>query len=125
MTNTYYNYSAEAFSTIPDLKKEEKGNSDIFDFVKPERVSIHQQVLLPKILISNIPFLIDELEDGYRISHETWKSLTVSGETLPEALFLMNQQIFSVVQEYISQQNSELTPEAIELKNYLIRKTIS
>ncbi|MGO9480930.1 MAG: hypothetical protein ACLP05_03995 [Candidatus Kryptoniota bacterium] len=79
----------------------------------------------PTIELLGIPFKVRHGEKYVFIESLRWPSLQTFGETTQEAIQNMRKLIKDVVEEFVLASDDELAEDAIEFKQYLIKKMIS
>jgi len=79
----------------------------------------------PSIELLNIPFYVRRGEDAVFIESLQWPSLRTFGETFEDAVSSMMELIQDVLDEFVFSHESELAPNAIEFRAYLIETIFS
>ncbi|MBI3365896.1 MAG: hypothetical protein HY033_13440 [Ignavibacteriae bacterium] len=82
----------------------------------------HKTILEPSIEIMGIPFNIRHTEERVFLESLQWPSLSAYGQTIREAMSNMLALIWVSIEEYVFVPQSELAQDAIEFRNFLIRK---
>ncbi len=78
----------------------------------------------PTIELFGIPLRVRRDNGNVFIESPRWPSLQVFGENTQEAIESMMGLLKDVIEEYVLAPDSELSEDAIEFKQYLIRKMI-
>lgn len=77
------------------------------------------------IELMGIPFAVRYGEENVFLESAQWPSLQTFGKSTHEAIQNMMSLLKDVIEEFVFASDSELAEDAIEFKQYLVKKTIS
>ena len=92
------------------------------NYIKPELRKTFNIKFEPTIELFNIAFHIRRSGEHIIVESPQWDSLRTHGKTTREAIDSMLGLIRDVIEEYVFIPESELTLDAIEFRNFLIRR---